>query len=113
MWRVALIVVLAVRTVNAEEPVRATCNADALEKEGDDAWSRGAETQALDKYEKALRCELAEKRVLKAGLASCKLFQRSRSEAYSKRAKRYYDMLHTASNKQKLAQACMPTCRLE
>jgi hypothetical protein len=113
MWRVALILVLAVRTVSAEEPVRPTCDAAALEKEGDDAWAKGWETQALDKYEKALRCEVVEKRVLKAGFASCKLYQHNRSEAYSKRAKRYYDMLKSQANKDTLAKACTPTCRLE
>jgi hypothetical protein len=113
MWRVALTLVLAVHTVSADPPARPACNAEAFEKEGDDALAKGYLAMALAKYDTAVRCEVAEKRVLKAGLAACALFRHDHSETTAKRAKRYYDMLREQSNKDKLATACQPSCRLE
>lgn len=113
MWRVALILVLAVQAAAADQPARPTCDAAALEKEGDTLLAQGSFVAALDKYDKAVRCESVENRVLKAGFVACEVFQHSRSETDAKRAKRYYDMLRLQSNKDKLAQACTPRCRLE
>ncbi|HTL35717.1 MAG TPA: hypothetical protein VL326_21455 [Kofleriaceae bacterium] len=109
----ALIFMLAMRAAAADEPAPPRCDAAALEQAGNDAWSQGLQTQALEHYEKALRCEPSEARVLKAGFAVCELYQHGRSETYVTKAKHYYELLKRDDNKQKLAQFCVPRCRLE
>jgi hypothetical protein len=56
MWRVALILLVAMSTAGADAP-RSTCDAKALEQAGDDAWQRGDQVLALDKFEKAAQCQ--------------------------------------------------------
>jgi len=98
---------------SASGPVRTTCDADALEKAGSDAWSQGFEQQAFAAYEKAASCDPVEKRVFKAGLVACMLYQHGRDELYAKKAKHYYGLLDSDDHKNKLAEACTPRCRLE
>ena len=106
-----MILVLAMQTASADKPRK--CDADALDKAGADAWTRGEKQKALDSWEKAVSCEQTERRVFTAGIAACDLYQHGNDERYEKKAKRYYDLLQRSDHKQQLAQMCTPRCKLE
>ena len=77
------------------------CNADELQKRGDDQLAMGQYWAAAAEYQKAIDCSPTENRYLRAGYALCRV-NRCKPPP---QVKRYWKKL-SPSGRDKLAQAC-------